>query len=46
MTAAGQGRMAAVLFTHLVGSTELLSRLGEAVYDDLRRVEEEARGPG
>jgi class 3 adenylate cyclase len=29
--------MAAVLFTDLVGSTELLSRLGEAAYDDLRR---------
>ena len=29
--------MAAVLFTDLVGSTELLSRLGEAAYDGLRR---------
>ena len=37
MTAAGQGRMAAVLFTDLVGSTELLSRLGEAAFEGLRR---------
>jgi class 3 adenylate cyclase len=29
--------MAAVLFTDMVGSTELLSRLGEVVFDDLRR---------
>ena len=29
--------MAAVLFTDLVGSTELLSRLGEAAFDGLRR---------
>ena len=36
-TMAGRGRMAAVLFTDLVGSTELLSRLGEAGYDGLRR---------
>ncbi|HKC78154.1 MAG TPA: adenylate/guanylate cyclase domain-containing protein, partial [Gaiellaceae bacterium] len=27
----------AVLFTDLVGSTELASRLGEAAYDDVRR---------
>jgi class 3 adenylate cyclase len=32
-----QGRTAAVLFTDLVGSTQLLSRLGEAAYDELRR---------
>jgi class 3 adenylate cyclase len=30
-------RIAAVLFTDLVGSTELLSRLGEAAYDEVRR---------
>ena len=29
--------MAAVLFTDLVGSTELLSRLGEAAFDEMRR---------
>jgi len=29
--------MATVLFTDLVGSTELLSRLGEAAFDGLRR---------
>jgi class 3 adenylate cyclase len=29
--------MACVLFTDLVGSTELLSSLGEAAFDDLRR---------
>jgi class 3 adenylate cyclase len=33
----GRGRMAAVLFTDLVGSTELLSRLGDTAYDGLRR---------
>ena len=33
----GQGT-ATVLFTDLVGSTELLSRLGEEPFDDLRRV--------
>src|SRR4029077_16068757 len=37
MATAGRGRMAAVLFTDLVGSTELLSRLGEAAFDGLRR---------
>jgi tetratricopeptide (TPR) repeat protein len=30
-------RTATVLFTDLVGSTELLSRLGESTFDDLRR---------
>ena len=30
-------RIAAVLFTDLVGSTNLLSRLGETAYDDVRR---------
>jgi class 3 adenylate cyclase len=29
--------MVAVLFTDLVGSTDLMARLGEAAYDDLRR---------
>ncbi|MGH2688605.1 MAG: adenylate/guanylate cyclase domain-containing protein, partial [Actinomycetota bacterium] len=28
---------ATVLFTDLVGSTDLLSRLGEAAYDEVRR---------
>ncbi len=35
-----QGRpsgMVAVLFTDLVGSTELMARLGEAAFDELRR---------
>ena len=37
MTSTREARMAAVLFTDLVGSTDLLSRLGEAAYDGLRR---------
>ncbi len=37
MATAGRGRMAAVLLTDLVGSTELLSRLGEDAFDGLRR---------
>jgi class 3 adenylate cyclase len=37
VTTGGRGRTAAVLFTDLVGSTELLSRLGEAAFDGLRR---------
>jgi class 3 adenylate cyclase/tetratricopeptide (TPR) repeat protein len=37
VTKARQGRTASVLFTDLVGSTELLSRLGEAAFDELRR---------
>jgi hypothetical protein len=34
---AHSNRTAPVLFTDLVGSTELLSRLGESSFDDLRR---------
>jgi class 3 adenylate cyclase len=34
---AHSNRTATVLFTDLVGSTELLSRLGESSFDDLRR---------
>jgi len=37
MTTAHSKRTATVLFTDLVGSTELLSRLGEPAYDELRR---------
>ena len=37
MRAARAGGMAAVLFTDLVGSTQLLSDLGEAAFDRLRR---------
>ena len=37
MSKGSRGRTAAVLFTDLVGSTELLSRLGEAAFDGLRR---------
>jgi class 3 adenylate cyclase len=29
--------MVAVLFTDLVGSTDLMARLGEAAFDELRR---------
>ncbi|MGH8976034.1 MAG: ATP-binding protein, partial [Acidimicrobiia bacterium] len=38
MTGEGRSGTATVLFTDLVGSTELLARLGEAAFDELRRI--------